>query len=292
MKKFIVIILSILPIFFISINQVNSLSIADFSPTLDKAVAKMKTTEKKVKFLKTFSDSLVDPSFTEDKNAKFFADLREYSLNMLKVFEYELEEEQRKSGSKTTSSKNTTSTTKSSTINLPHLSDNFSNINEQQVRDAILSWHNEERNNIWVSSYIYNLDLEWSATTRATKLADSHKTSNLHLRNSWDWYYNYNPILNWFSDLWIKFPASVKWAASFSESIGYGGYKCNKSDCTQTLIDSIKKTWTNLIMKEKASKGSHYNAATMKHFTKMWVWIAIDKSNNRYYLVLHYGVDF
>jgi hypothetical protein len=148
MKKFIVIILSILPIFFISINQVNSLSIADFSPTLDKAVAKMKTTEKKVKFLKTFSDSLVDPSFTEDKNAKFFADLREYSLNMLKVFEYELEEEQRKSGSKTTSSKNTTSTTKSSTINLPHLSDNFSNINEQQVRDAILSWHNEERNNI------------------------------------------------------------------------------------------------------------------------------------------------
>lgn len=292
MKKFLVIILSILSIFFVSINQVNSLSVADFSPTLDKAVAKMKTTEKKVKFLKTFSDSLADPSFTKDKNAKFFADLREYSLNMLKVFEYELEEEQRKSGSKTTSSKNTTSTTKSSTINLPHLSDNFSNINEQQVRDAILSWHNEERNNIWVSSYIYNLDLEWSATTRATKLADSHKTSNLHLRNSWDWYYNYNSILNWFSDLWIKFPASVKWAASFSESIWYGGYKCSKSDCTQTLIDSIKKTWTNLIMKEKTSKGNHYNAATMKHFTQMWAWIAIDKSNNRYYLVLHYGVDF
>jgi hypothetical protein len=45
-------------------------------------------------------------------------------------------------------------------------------------------------------------------------------------------------------------------------------------------------------MKEKTSKGSHYNAAVMKHFTQMWAWIAIDRSNNRYYLVLHYGVEF
>ena len=291
MKKFLVIILNILPLFFISINQVHSLSVADFSPALDKKVAKMKTTEEKVKFLQSFSDLLAKPNFKKDKNAKVFADLREYTLNMLKVFEYELKEEQAKSGSKN-SSKNTTSTIKSSTVNLPHLSDNFSNINVQEVRNAILSRHNEERNNVWVNSYIYNLDLEWSATTWATKLADSHKTSNLHLRNSWDWYYNYNSILNWFSNLWINFPKSVKWAASFSESVWYGSYKCSKSDCTQELITAIKKTWTNLIMKEKTTKGSHYNAATMKHFTQMWAWIAIDKSNNRYYLVLHYGVNF
>ena len=150
MKKFLAIIASLLPIFFISINQVNSLNIADFSPTLDKAVAKMGTTEKKVKFLRTFSDSLTDPSFTKDKNAKFFADLREYSLNMLSVFEYQLEEEQAKKNSKnqTSSNKTTTNTQKISKSNLPHLSDNFSNINEQKIRNAILSRHNEERNNI------------------------------------------------------------------------------------------------------------------------------------------------
>jgi hypothetical protein len=45
-------------------------------------------------------------------------------------------------------------------------------------------------------------------------------------------------------------------------------------------------------MWEKASNGSHYKAAVMKHFTQMWAWIAIDKVNNRYYVVLHYGVDF
>jgi hypothetical protein len=45
-------------------------------------------------------------------------------------------------------------------------------------------------------------------------------------------------------------------------------------------------------MWEKASNGSHYKAAVMKHFTQMWVWIAIDKVNNRYYLVIHYWVNF
>ena len=90
----------------------------------------------------------------------------------------------------------------------------------------------------------------------------------------------------------IKFPSSIKWAASFSESIGYGSYKCSKSDCTQELITAIKKTWTWLIMKEKSSNGSHYRAVVMKHFTQMWVWIAIDKYHNRYYVVFHYWVNF
>ena len=288
MKKFLVLILGFLIIFFVPHNYTNGLSLADITPALDKKVSKMKTTEQKVKFLQKFSNTLATPKFTQHKNARLYADLREYSLNMLKVFEYELKEEQ----AKNKSSNKTTTTQKIYKSDLPHLSNNFSNINEQKVRDAILSRHNEERNNIWVNPYSYNLDLEWSATTWATILADSHKTSNLHLRNTWDWYYNYNSMLNRFSNLWIKFPTSVKWAASFSESVWYWGYKCSKSDCTDDLITAIKKTWTNLIMKEKASNGSHYKAATMKHFTQIWAWIAIDKSNNRYYLVLHYGVNF
>ena len=289
MKKFLILIFSILSIFFTLNNYSDALTVADFSPAIDKKVSKMKTTEEKVKWLQSFCDLLGSPRFVQDKNAKLFADLREYTLNMLKVFEYELKEEQAKNKS---SNKTTSTAQKIYKSDLPHLSNNFSNINEQKVRDAILSRHNEERNNIWVNPYSYNLDLEWSATTWATIQADSHKTNNLHLRNAWDWYYNYNSMLNRFSNLWIKFPTSVKWAASFSESIWYGTYKCSKSDCTQDLITAIKKTWTNLIMKEKASKGSHYNAATMKHFTQMWAWIAIDKSNNRYYLVIHYWVDF
>ena len=294
MKKFLLTLLIILSIFFVSYNYATSLTVASFSPAIDKKVAKMKTTEEKVKWLKSFSNLLNEPTFTQDKNAKLFAEIRDYSLNMLRYFEAELQNEQSKkqTSNKVTSNNTTTTTQKISKSNLPHLSDNFSNIDEQKVRNTVLSWHNEERNNVWVNPYTYNLDLEWSATTRANRLATSGKTSNLHLRNSWDWYYNYDSILNRFSGLWINFPKSVKWASSFSESIWYGTYKCSKSDCTNELITAIKKTWTNLIMKEKSSNGSHYRAATMKHFTQMWVWIAINKSYNRYYIVIHYWIDF
>ena len=303
MKKIIATILIILPIF-LYFNYVSSLSVSDFSPILDKKVASMKTTEEKVKFLKSFSDMLAGPNFTQDKDAEAYKKIREYSLNMLNVFEYELKEEQAKNNSKnkntsskTTSnkkdsSKETTSiqSTSKSKSNLPLLSDNISNINEREIRNAILSWHNEERKNVWVNSYKYNLDLEWSATERANQIASMWKSWNFHARNSSDWYYNYNSILNRFSNLWINFPASVNWAASFSETVWYGWYSCSKSDCTQDLITAIKKTWTNLIMKEKSKNGSHYRAATMKHFTQMWAWIAID--NNRYYIVIHYWVNF
>ena len=290
MRKFFVVILYTLSLFLIPFNQTNSISVADFTPALDKKVANMKTTEEKVNFLKSFSNLLTSPRLKQDKNSLLFSNLNEYSLNMLKVFEHQLKEEQSNSLSNNLSS--TSDTIIWSTINLPHLSDNFSNIDEWKVRNAILSRHNTERQSLWRNPYVYNLDLEWSATTRANKIASSHKTSNLHLRNSWDWFYNYNSMLNWFSSLWIKFPKSSNWLSSFSESILYNTYRCTKSDCTEDLINAIKKTWTGLIMKEKSSNGSHYKAATMKHFTQMWAWIAIDKSNNRYYIVLHYWVNF
>ena len=294
MKKSLIIVFSVLSIFFLSFGYVYSLSVADFTPILDKKVASLKTTEEKVKFLTSFSNSLWNPKWAKSKNAWLYKSLQEYCLNMLNVFEHELMQEQAQnlSNNQIIAGSFTTQKFSESVKNLPRFSDNFSDVDVQSVRKAILSWHNEERSNVWVGYYTYNLDLELSATIWANKLAYSHIIKNLHLRNEGDWYYNYNWMLDRFSDLWIKFPKSINWAASFSESVWYGYYKCSKSDCTEDLIAAVKKTWTNLIMKEKASNGSHYKAAVMKHFTQMWAWIAIDKSNNRYYIVLHYGVEF
>ena len=150
MKKLLIVTLSILLAGFLNFNQSEALSDSDFSPGLDKKVANMKTREEKVKYLKSFSDLLTQPQFTRSKDAKVFADVREYSLNMLRVFENELQEEQTKKSSKNqTSSKTTTYKNNSKSItNLPKLSDNLSNIDEQKVRDAILSWHNEERDDV------------------------------------------------------------------------------------------------------------------------------------------------
>ena len=82
MKKFLLITLSLLSIFFVTNNFTNARSVADFTPAIDKKVAKMKTTEEKVKRLQSFSELLTNPKFTKDKNARLFEDIREYSLNI------------------------------------------------------------------------------------------------------------------------------------------------------------------------------------------------------------------
>ena len=282
MKNFGSVLLGILLLFIISLNNAQAVSVADFTPTIDKKIAKMETTNEKIEYLQSFSDLLASSKYTKDKNSWLYAEIRNYTLNMLNAFQSQLMEE---GWEFVQSSKITIS-------NLPHISDNLWNINEQKVREAILSWHNQERKSLWYNAYLYNLDLEWSATLWANKLSASGKTSNLHLRNDGDGYYNYNSMLNRFSSLWIDFPKSIWWWASFSESIWYNTYRCSKSDCTDDLIAAIKKTRTWLIMKEKSSMWSHYKAVIMKYFTQMWVWIAIDKSHNRYYVVFHYWVNF
>ena len=162
MKKFLLIILILLWFFLFTNNHIQALSVADFTPILDKNVANLKTTQEKVNYLKSFSDLLNTPTFTQSKNAWLYKNLREYTLNMLTVFEYELKEEQANktsSQSKKTTTSKTTSTTKTTTTKntastkLPHLSDNFSNIDEQKVRNAILSRHNEERQSLWLNNY-------------------------------------------------------------------------------------------------------------------------------------------
>ena len=276
MKKLFILLLGIIS-FSLYFNYASAISVEAYSAALNKKLTKIETTEEKIKYLETLSTNLGNLSSNKDKNANFYKSIKLYTINLLKEI---------KSWEKNISS------TFNKNLKLPTLSDNVSNIDEQKVRDAILLWHNEERYNVGTNPYTYNIDLEWSANTRANKLSNSQKITNLHLRNPWDWKYNYDSILNRFSDLWIYLPKSVKWGTSFSESIWYGFYKCNKLDCTQEIINSIKTTRTWLIMNEKNYNGSHYRAAIMEHFTQMWIWISIDKNNNRYYLVLHYAVNF
>jgi hypothetical protein len=69
---------------------------------------------------------------------------------MLNVFEHELMQEQSQnvSNNKTTVVNTSIQNFSKSTKELPHLSDNFPNVDVQSVRNAVLSWHNEERKNV------------------------------------------------------------------------------------------------------------------------------------------------
>jgi hypothetical protein len=67
---------------------------------------------------------------------------------MLNVFQHELQQEQAAKSSTSSKTSSNTSTKKASINNLPHLQNNFSNINENKVREAILSRHNDERDSL------------------------------------------------------------------------------------------------------------------------------------------------
>lgn len=120
------------------------MSLSDFTPALDKKVAKLETTQEKVKFLQSFSDLLADKTFTTDKNAWLFAEIRNYSLSMLNVFQHELIEENKNNSD----SGQVTLSLGGKVTSLPVLSDKFSNIDVDEVRKAVLGWHNAERKSL------------------------------------------------------------------------------------------------------------------------------------------------
>ena len=160
------------------------------------------------------------------------------------------------------------------------------NIDWDKVQKTILQWHNEERKQLWLKEYKINEKLNYSALVWADNLAKKNIKSNTHTRNPGDWYYNYDKILSWFNGLWINFDYK---ATAFTESVAYQVYSCNKSDCTQDMINALKK-WFDFWMSEKwkASK-PHYNAIVHNTFSDLWFWVAI--SGKWYWIVVHYGVN-
>ena len=163
------------------------------------------------------------------------------------------------------------------------------NVNIDTVKQEWTKLHNLERSKYWLSWYILDSNLNKTAKTRSDKLTNSWTIKNLHQRSSKDWYYNYVNIKSRFTWLWVSFE-DVSWTL-FTESIWRWYYKCNKLDCTQDLIKSIKSTF-KFFMSEKNKKSKpHYNGIVMKKFSNIWVWISIDKKTNRYFLVSHYWVN-
>ena len=231
---------------------------------VDLKLEKMTTVSEKVEFLSSFINILDNPYYLEDTYSYIFKEIKQYC-------------EQKKD--------------KLQNANNIKTGLEIANVDLQKVRDTILSWHNTERTKEGLQEYRYQPYFEKSATKWVKTIVSEGRSSNFHQRKKSDGYYSYASILDRFADLGITFPVLWGGKTSFSESVGYGYYECKKSDCTDELIKSLKTTRDGLIMKEKNTKGSHYRAATMAHFTDMGIGIEIQPSQKRYYVVLHYGVE-
>ena len=160
----------------------------------------------------------------------------------------------------------------------------ISNVDRNKVQETWLSWHNEERKNLWLDPYKINPSLNYSALIRAQELADKSRTSNTHSRDSSYWY-SYSKIMDRFNDLWITFNYK---STAFTENVAYQSYTCKKSDCTSEMISALKK-WFDFFMKEKSYNWSHYRAIAHEYFDQLWFGVA---TNGKYYrVVTHYAIN-
>lgn len=156
--------------------------------------------------------------------------------------------------------------------------DSISNVDRDKVDEAWLSWHNAERSKKGLTPYTYNDLLDYTALSWAKQIsAELRKTWSTHARKAGDWYWNTSSIKSRFTDMWVS-------VSSFSESNAYGYYNCNKSDCTQEMINALKTCFNRTYL-----NSAHYGAVVSKVYDQIgyWVW----KNWKYIWVTTHYWAD-
>lgn len=150
------------------------------------------------------------------------------------------------------------------------------NVDWDRVKQEWLAWHNYEREQKGLAPYTYNETLNFTALNWAQQIAnEQRKTWGTHVRQAWDGYYKTESIRNRFANLWVD-------VVYFSESNAYGYYNCSKSDCTQEMIDVLKKCFNRTFL----DKWTHYRAVISSTYDQIWLWVA--KNWNYVWLTTHY----
>jgi uncharacterized protein YkwD len=159
-----------------------------------------------------------------------------------------------------------------------------SNIDMDKVREAWLEWYNEERRSLGIHEYTYNDQLNrtatiWSQTSRDRGYMD-------HKRDTSSGYYDFYGILDWFKALGLEFEDDM-----FSENIAWEMYYCDASedDCTQQMIDSVRKGFDFFIGEKGTSYTAHYDSMVSPNYNIIGFGVAIDDDANKFYLTVHYA---
>ena len=165
----------------------------------------------------------------------------------------------------------------------------IASVDMNRVRTTWLSYYNNTRSSLWLSSYSYDARLDATAHSWNIEFA-KWRGQNHHRRNPNDSYYNYNTITEWFRTRWVE--GKVMWWATTTENVWYGSYSCNSSDCTDELIKSIRSTYDFFIGEKWKAYDAHYRSVVQPNFTKIGLDIIVVPEERRYYLTVHYITDF
>lgn len=164
------------------------------------------------------------------------------------------------------------------------------NIDFDKVKEVWLWRYNTERESLWKKDYIYNSKLEetafeWSEISKNKWVLD-------HRRDSWDAYYNYSKIANWFSDRWIVCENLYK--VTFSENISQWIYSCSDWECTDEFIKWVKSSFDFFMSEKTKTYQPHYQSLINDYFKEIWLWISIIKQSEtkyKYFLTVHYCTE-
>jgi uncharacterized protein YkwD len=154
-----------------------------------------------------------------------------------------------------------------------------------KVRDTWFGWYNDYRKSLNLGAYGYDSRLDATAHDWNIRFAEG-KWQNHHTRSPWDGYYNFPVIDQWFKDRGID-PKVIN-RSKHTENVGYGYYSCSVSDCTDSLITSIRSTFDFFMSEKGKSYDAHYRSIVNPYFTKMGFDIITVPGENRYYITVHY----
>lgn len=159
------------------------------------------------------------------------------------------------------------------------------NIDMSQVRKTWLAWNNAVRQSAGKAPYVYNAQLNRSATIWSEYV----KTRGYmdHKRPGQTAYYDYNLIKNWFKNLGLTF--QNKSGVTFTENIGWGFFTCSASDCTEEMLASIRTTFDFFMAEKNKAYRPHYDSVMNDSFQEIGLGIAL--KDGKYYLTVHYGTQ-
>lgn len=108
-----------------------------------------------------------------------------------------------------------------------------------------------------------------------------------HERTIGDGYYNYPKIEEWFLERWVGFENRNR--STFTENIGYAWFDCEKDDCTEVALASMRRIFEFFINEEGKAYDAHWRTTIHPEFKQVGVGISVDESNNRIYMAAHYA---
>ncbi len=158
-------------------------------------------------------------------------------------------------------------------------------VNMEKVRTAWLQWNNRLRRRLQLEPY--RLDEALNATAMEWSSLAASQGSIDHKRTFESSYYDYPEIEQWFRDQGVEF-SNVE-HTTFTENIGWGRYGCTSNDCTRAVIAATRSTQRFFLAERGKAYQPHYASLMNPHFTKIGVGVALDETNHKYYITIHYA---